>query len=133
MLLEDKEGAGVMYEVDSIGNLIWGPYNASSEKGFRYECDYPGIKALELYMNTSNTSCFDATAITENDEVENLVLYPNPALDHIIINDQDLKEVYNVMGVMVISTFDTKIDVNHLSSGIYYLRIANRNIKFIKK
>ena len=126
-------GAGVMYEVDSIGNLIWGPYNASSPKGFRYECDYPGIKALESYMNTSNTSCFDVTTITENTEIKNLVLYPNPALDHIIINDQDLKEVYNVMGVMVISTFDTKIDVNHLSSGIYYLRIANRNIKFIKK
>ena len=84
-------------------------------------------------MNTSNTSCFDVTTITENTEIKNLVLYPNPALDHIIINDQDLKEVYNVMGVMVISTFDTKIDVNHLSSGIYYLRIANRNIKFIKK
>jgi hypothetical protein len=126
-------GAGVMYEVDSIGNLVWGPYNASSPKGFRYECDYPGIKALESYMNTSNTSCFDATTITENTEIKNLVLYPNPALDHIIINDQDFKEVYNVMGVMVISTFDTKIDVNHLSSGIYYLRIANRNIKFIKK
>ena len=65
-------GAGVMYEVDSIGNLVWGPYNASSPKGFRYECDYPGIKALESYMNsTATTSCFDATAITENTEIEN--------------------------------------------------------------
>ena len=43
-------GAGVMYEVDSIGNLVWGPYNASSPKGFRYECDYPGIIALEHYI-----------------------------------------------------------------------------------
>ena len=51
-------GAGVMYEVDSLGNIIWGPYNASSQKGFRYECTYPGIIALEQYMNTATTSCF---------------------------------------------------------------------------
>ena len=55
-------GAGVMYEVDSIGNLIWGPYNASSPKGFRYECDYPGIIALEPYMNSETSSCFNSTA-----------------------------------------------------------------------
>ena len=54
-------GAGVMYEVDSLGNLIWGPYNAQSQKGFRYECDYPGIIALEPYMNTATTSCFTVT------------------------------------------------------------------------
>ena len=54
-------GAGRMYEVDSTGNIIWGPYNADSHKGFRYECDYPGIIALEPYMiNTSSTSCFPA-------------------------------------------------------------------------
>ena len=52
-------GAGVMYEVDTLGNIVWGPYNAQSQKGFRYECDYPGIIALEPYMiNTTTTSCF---------------------------------------------------------------------------
>ena len=58
-------GAGVMYEVDSLGNIVWGPYPAGSQKGFRYECDYPGIIALEPYMNnTSTTSCF--TSFTES-------------------------------------------------------------------
>tara|TARA_B100002052_G_scaffold190633_1_gene173755 strand:- start:21002 stop:22705 length:1704 start_codon:yes stop_codon:yes gene_type:complete len=58
-------GAGVMYEVDSLGNIVWGPYQAGSQKGFRYECDYPGIIALEPYMNnTSTTSCF--TPVTES-------------------------------------------------------------------
>ena len=51
-------GAGVMYEVDLSGNIIWGPYQAGSQKGFRYECNYPGIVALQSYMNTSTTSCF---------------------------------------------------------------------------
>ena len=51
-------GAGVMYEVDSLENIVWGPYNADSQKGFRYECDYPGIIALEPYINNTTTSCF---------------------------------------------------------------------------
>jgi len=127
-------GAGVMYEVDESGNIVWGPYNAQSPKGFRYECDYPGIIALEPFMNnTTSTSCFDATAITENDEIEKLVIYPNPATDFITINNQGVKEVYNIMGVRVINTYDTEIDVNHLASGIYSLRILDKNIKFIKQ
>ena len=127
-------GAGVMYEVDESGNIVWGPYNSQSQKGFRYECDYPGITALEPFMtNTNSTSCFDATAISENDEVDNLVLFPNPAIDHITINNKGVKEIYNIMGVRVVKTSSTKINVNHLASGIYNIRIADRNIKFIKK
>ena len=127
-------GAGVMYEVDESGNIVWGPYNAQSQKGFRYECDYPGITALEPFMtNTTSTSCFDATAISENDEVDNLVLFPNPAIDHITINNKGVKEIYNIMGVRVVKTSSTEINVNHLASGIYNIRIADRNIKFIKK
>ncbi len=58
-----QQGAGVMYEVDSTGALIWGPHaaigsNNGSQKGFRYECNYPGILALEQFMNTATTSCF---------------------------------------------------------------------------
>ena len=59
-------GAGVMYEVDAATEqIIWGPYQASSQKGFRYECDYPGIIALESYMYLNpprpiTTSCFQS-------------------------------------------------------------------------
>ena len=128
-------GSGVMYEVDESGNIVWGPYNAQSQKGFRYECDYPGIIALEPFMNsTATTSCFDATtAIIENDEIENLFLFPNPAIDYITINNQGLKTIYNMIGVRVMSTYDTEININQLASGIYNLRLAEKNIKFIKK
>ena len=52
-------GAGVMYEVDSLGNMVWGPYPADSQKALRYECDYPGIIALEPYMiSTASSTCF---------------------------------------------------------------------------
>ena len=37
------------------------------------------------------------------------------------------------MGVRVMSTYDTEININQLASGIYNLRLAEKNIKFIKK
>ena len=132
-------GAGVMYEVDSIGNLVWGPYNASSPKGFRYECDYPGIKALESYMNTSNTSCFDATAITENTFSDAIIIHPNPTRDAVTISFENLTlqniniNIINSLGQQVfastfnhhIGTFNEKVDLASFSEGLYFVKIAN--------
>ena len=134
-------GAGVMYEVDSIGNLVWGPYNASSQKGFRYECDYPGIKALESYMNISNTSCFDATAITENTFSDVITIYPNPTRNAVTINFENLTlqniniNIINSLGQQVfastfnhhIGIFNEKVNLSSFSEGLYFLKITSDN------
>jgi hypothetical protein len=49
-------GAGVMYEVDSLGDIVlWGPYNSDSQKGFRYECDYMAPSTLYHLKNLPHT------------------------------------------------------------------------------
>ena len=139
-------GAGVMYEVDQSGNIVWGPYNASSPKGFRYECDYPGIKALESYMNTSNTSCFDANAV-ESVNKEGLSVYPNPTNSDITIEfessiNSDIKiGVYNTLGQEVFSQqinsfsgqFKQEIDLKDFSEGIYIVNVISENGKLFTK
>jgi len=133
-------GAGVMYEVDSLGSLVWGPYNASSPKGFRYECDYPGIIALESFMtNTTSTTCFDATAITENTLAEALTIYPNPTRDVVTINFETLTlqdiniNVINSLGQLVyastfnnhIGSLNENINLSSFSEGLYFVKITN--------
>jgi hypothetical protein len=72
-------GSGVMYEVDLDENIVWGPYNSQTPKGFRYECDYPGIIALEPYMNSSTSSC---TFLISGCTNPNAVNYdPNASVD----------------------------------------------------
>ena len=132
-------GAGVMYEVDSIGNLVWGPYNASSPKGFRYECNYPGIIALETFMtNTSSTSCFDATPISENTLANELTIFPNPTKDVVTINFETLTlqdiniNIINSLGQKVyassfnnnLGTLNEKVNLSSFSEGLYFVKIT---------
>ena len=135
-------GAGVMYEVDAItGQIIWGPYNAQSEKGFRYECDYPGIIALEsfIYSNgTISTSCFDVTANIENIITDALTIYPNPtkgviSLRFETIEIQDIEiQIVNSLGQQIytnhlnkhIGLVNEKIDLSSFSEGLYFAKIT---------
>ena len=132
-------GAGVMYEVDAVtGQIIWGPYNAQSQKGFRYECDYPGIIALETYMNTATTSCFNETAIAENTITDALTIFPNPTkgvvtLRFATIEIQDIEiQIVNSIGQQVytnhlnkhIGLVNEKIDLSSFSEGLYFAKIT---------
>jgi len=139
-------GAGVMYEVDPSGNIIWGPYNAQSPKGFRYECDYPGIIALEPFMtNTTSTTCFDATAITENTLAYTLTIYPNPTkgvfninFETLILQDININ-IINSLGQQVytspfnnhIGTLNEKVDLASFSEGLYFVKITNNHGELI--
>ena len=134
-------GAGVMYEVDSLGTIVWGPYNAQSPKGFRYECDYPGIIALESFMysnGTITTSCFDATATIENTIADALTILPNPTkgvvnlrFETLVVKDVNVN-ILNSLGQQIYSNHLTnhiglvneKIDLSSFSEGLYFVKIT---------
>ena len=135
-------GAGVMYEVDSLGNIIWGPYPAQSQKGFRYECDYEGIIALQSYMqNTTTTSCFDPAFIND-DQSNSFSIFPNPTNGNITLNlashDAKIQDIYlsNILGEIIaiqdLNFINNKIDINleGLSEGIYLINISFDNDQF---
>lgn len=135
-------GAGVMYEVDAVtGQIIWGPYNAQSQKGFRYECDYPGIIALESYIypnGTITTSCFDATATIENTIADALTIFPNPTKGVVTLRFETLVaqdvnvNILNSLGQQIYSNHLTnhiglvneKIDLSSFSEGLYFIKIT---------
>jgi len=108
-------GAGVMYEVDQNGSIVWGPYSADTQKAFRYECEHPGIIALQPYMNsTTITSCF-STSIKETDN-DFLSLYPNPTTD--------------LLNISFKNSFEKNFDIiisNNLGQEIYYKRYNSMN------
>ena len=85
-----------------------------------------------------------STGIKEN-SVQKLKIYPNPTNGQLIIEYGELTieniEIYNIVGQMVgvypcgrpNNAETITIDVSHLSSGMYYLKIADRTVKFLKE
>ena len=127
-----------MYEVDQNESIIWGPYNADTQKAFRYECEHPGIIALEPYMNSTATSSCFSTSIDELDN--NLIsIYPNPTNDFINIsfNQKSIEKydlyIINNLGQKVYSyqynnLFDQnqkKINLSNYPQGFYNISIVS--------
>jgi len=135
--------SGVMYEVDA-GNeqIIWGPYQAGSQKGFRYECDYPGIIALESYMNTATTSCFSSVSV--DDVNSELVLFPNPTNSVFTIGFESSSIsnvevlVYNMLGqeifkkeiTSILGPFKQEINLEDYVEGVYIVNITSDQGQF---
>ncbi|MBI5323877.1 MAG: T9SS type A sorting domain-containing protein [Ignavibacteriae bacterium] len=69
---------------------------------------------------------------------EDFVIYPNPASDKIKIKLKDEFinqniQIITLEGIVVLETeFKPEIDVSGLISGVYFLRIGNEYLKFIK-
>ena len=126
-------GAGVMYEVDQNGTIVWGPYNADTQKAFRYECEHPGIVSLQPFMNsTATTSCF-STSLIQNKNL-NYLAYPNPTDKYVNIEFKDKHEkisilVHNGLGQEVLSFNNIidlkskKIDMSNFANGFYQFSI----------
>jgi hypothetical protein len=90
----------------------------------------------EPTFNLNNES---STNIFENLEKNDFVLFPNPVANTIFIINSDKKintlSIYSIFGQEVITKNNTnKMDVSHLKSGMYFVKINNnQTIKFIKQ
>lgn len=95
------------------------------------------------YTNTISVLVTSISLTNLNDLNENLSVYPNPASDHIILQNANVKsyEIYDSSGQIVLrgqfyqSAFNQPIDISPLHSGVYTLKvlnISNSTFRFIK-
>ena len=85
-----------------------------------------------LFLDNININSNGSTSMNEN-QMNNVLVYPNPADKQIVINDEGLKQIYNILGERVIQTYDNKIDVSSLSSGVYVIKLEGISIRLIKQ
>lgn len=111
-----------MYEVDSLGSLIW-QYNAGPPKAARYTCDYPGITAL-LGTNPCNTLAVDEK------EIDHFGIFPNPTTGAVTLSglhlDQRNVEIYvkDLFGKTIFHGTNTStIDLSSQPNGIYLVTV----------
>jgi len=136
-----------MYEVDSLGNLIW-QFNQGPAKAFRYGCDHPGIQALldvDCNCDVGGTAYIDGCADCVGGNTgldpcnvgvpgfaENLAvtIYPNPTSGLVKLSDEviDLYDfeiiITDIQGKLVFKERNTRtIDLSSQKNGMYFLRI----------
>jgi len=106
----------------------------------------------------SVTNEFGCTSISEEMDVDDvgiaethcnasLRVYPNPTTGQLIIDNGELTienveienvEIYSVVGQKLLSieslkSTETTIDVQHLANGMYFLKVGNQVVRFLKE
>jgi hypothetical protein len=82
-----------------------------------------------------NGCCDNATTSAINEEISNLSVFPNPTENTLTIDgDYTSATIYDLFGKLVLTTdYQNTIDVSTLSNGIYFIKVDNTTIKFIKQ
>ena len=96
-------------------------------------CYDPGTgQGVYASYNACAIACV-ATAI--NEEISNLLIYPNPTKNTLTIDgNYTSATIYDVFGKAVLTTdYKKNIDVAALSSSIYFIRINTKNASTVKK
>jgi len=100
-----------------------------------YGCTDTAAGNYNPNADCDNGCCDNATPTAINEKISNLSVYPNPAKNTLTIDgDYTSATIYNVFGKLVLTTdYQETIDVSALSNGIYFIKVDNTTIKFIKQ
>ena len=76
-----------------------------------------------------------STTAVEDIKKADILIYPNPAQDILIINGIDAQKlrVYDMSGQVVLHEYGTEVHVGNLVDGTYLLQIGTQVVRFIKK
>lgn len=91
----------------------------------------------EVVTTYPRTGITNGTLNTENNILNNIFVYPNPTTDILYIGEKNSnvnseKIIFNSIGCQVYRGVDNILNLSHLSSGIYMLRVGNHNVRIIK-
>ena len=72
---------------------------------------------------------------TENIAIPNIVVYPNPTQDVLLVKGVELQtlRVFDLQGRLLKTTDDAQVTVSDLASGTYLLQVGTQVVRFIKQ
>jgi len=97
---------------------------------------WDGPTLLEVTLNGNGGGGLRKVgALVSDVKEEKMFIYPNPVTSVLTVNglkEDQLLEVINVNGKTVIQKRGQSVDVSALSNGIYFLKVQDKVMKFIK-
>lgn len=93
-----------------------------------------------IYMNPNYSSCYLVSTGIEETHNTRILIYPNPAIDKIIMENTDNVEIESIsiidlngQNILEFEKDRNELDISGLSSGIYLLKLTYGNETIIKK
>jgi hypothetical protein len=153
--------SGHFFEIDTNENIVWDYVNPVTNTGIlsqgddpdaitvhnnvfrvaKYATDYQGFNGKDLTpgnpleLNPDLSQC-TILGIADNN-LNNMSLFPNPVNDVLFINSSntiDRIEIYDLLGKLVKTSYtQDQIDLRHLESGVYIVKLYNDNHITVKK
>lgn len=131
LVVEHRSGAELLQDIALIGKWVYvGDDLQLLDKAGNVLATEPlaNIKKITFSVSGSMTS-------VENVQPSNIVVYPNPTQDVLMIQGIEAQalRVYDLQGRMLLQQEGTQIGVSQLSEGTYLLQIGTQVVRFIKK
>ncbi|MBQ7551253.1 MAG: T9SS type A sorting domain-containing protein, partial [Bacteroidales bacterium] len=122
------------------GELFWAQISSPDDVGLYY-VDHTNANVTYLGQIGSGAEITGLFAVPEGEVSleeyvpEKLVVYPNPAIDRLYINNAEgvLVSIFDNMGRLVMEKqYNNYLNINSLPNGIYIIKTGARTTKFVK-
>ncbi len=143
---------GDLYQVSNYGNKICktafkgsieNMYFWNSDRGLILTADTPNKQpGIWSVTNGGGAPC-SITGIKEKITYNDIIsLYPNPSRNQITIANysmvnHSIYQIFNLLGTLVqqgiLEEKETKINIKTLASGLYFIKIGDTTLKFVKE
>jgi hypothetical protein len=132
------DAGGGWYRLENRGHNRWLHVGANGTSNWTIgPKTWQGNNTKWKFTNQSTNKSRSEKAISETDDVQELRLYPNPttrALNITGIKSDSVVEIFAYTGQKVLSSKGaSEIDVSMLSNGMYFVKVDNSVLKFLKK
>ncbi|MBP5643877.1 MAG: T9SS type A sorting domain-containing protein [Bacteroidales bacterium] len=124
--LLDKENITHVRIIDVIGNIN-PEYCTYDSEGHIVNDPWPTpFASCGMDLDAVGVIHDRAHFSVDENKVDDVTIYPNPAHDFIRIDAENIEsvQIFNAVGQMVLETSETEINVNGLSEGVYLVRIG---------
>ena len=131
LVLQKTNGAQQLQDIAVIGKWIF------VEDDLQLLGHDGTILAQEPIKNIRKITLINSEDLsaTENIAIPNIVVYPNPTQDVLLVKGVELQtlRVFDLQGRLLKTTDDAQVTVSDLASGTYLLQVGTQVVRFIKQ
>ncbi len=129
------DGSEFVYEMATVQKITFVQDAESSSMTIDRKGVHPDVTGVQCVM-FGVRNLLPTVLESVADSETKVYIFPNPVKNLLLItgvNESEELTVYDITGLCLLQTTGNSLEVSLLSSGIYFLKVKNQILKFVKK